>query len=78
MLLTIVPLWLPKFVAVGAGCAFVLWTDARRWTKVAVAVTVLGSLVLDRVYPGRWTSLASLLLQVVVSVYCLIYFKLES
>ncbi len=51
------------------------FTDASRWSKLAVATIVIASLVISR-YAPQWMVLPTLL-QVGASIYMLVYWKVE-
>jgi hypothetical protein len=75
---TLVPLWLPKVVAIAAGTVFVFGSDAGRNSKLLMAAVVLLSLVLQHGFGSVVASTAGLVLQVAASVFVLLYFKATS
>ena len=69
------PFWLPKVVALAAGAIFVFGTGARPRSKVILILAVLVSFVLEYGVGGPAAWAAALVLQVVVAVSVLIYFR---
>jgi hypothetical protein len=70
-----IPFFLPAVVAVAGGAIFVFASSARPWLKGAVAGAVLASLVLQHGFSSLAASTAGLVLQVVVAVFVLLYFR---
>jgi len=67
---------IPPIASIVLAVHHVVLTEASRWSKGIVLVVVAGSFVIREQYP-RWL-LAATLLQVAISIYMLIYLKLES
>ena len=71
-----IPFWLPEIVSIAAAGILVFGTDARRATKLVVVLVVLLALFLRHGVGSTAAWAAGLVLQVAVSVFALIWFKL--
>lgn len=67
--------FIPLVASIVLALHHVAFTDASRWSKLALATIVLASLAIWRYYP-RWMVIATVV-QVGASVYMLLYLKLQ-
>ena len=70
-----IPFWLPKVVALAAGAVFVFGASARPRSKLILVLAVLLSFVLEYGVGGPAAWAVALVLQVVVAVSVLVYFR---
>jgi hypothetical protein len=72
----VIPFWLPKVVALGAGAVFLFSADARPWAKGIVLLTLLVSFFLEYGIRSPATWAVALVLQVAVCLVVLLHFRL--
>ena len=76
--MTLLPVWLVTLIAVAAAATYVFGSGATMRSRLVLATVVVLSVVLQRV-PGSSVAWASgLIIQLLASIYVLIYFKTAS
>ena len=72
-----IPMWLPKLLAIAGGIIYVFWSQAKLRSKIVIASLVIGSLILEKFFSSLAMGAVVLVIQVAVGIYVLLYFKVS-